>query len=66
MTRDDRRRCRPRTHQRHPYRQLLRHTPQPAWPSRSGYIDIYQIDGGLITEAWHLEDIAGLMREISP
>jgi predicted ester cyclase len=31
-----------------------------------GYIDMYRIDGGHITEAWHIEDIAGLMRQVAP
>jgi hypothetical protein len=31
-----------------------------------GYIDMYRINGGRITEAWHIEDIAGLMRQIAP
>jgi predicted ester cyclase len=31
----------------------------------SAYIDIYRIENDLITEAWHLEDIAGLMRQIA-
>lgn len=31
-----------------------------------GYIDIYRIDHDHITEAWHLEDIAGLMRQLTP
>ena len=31
-----------------------------------GYIDMYRIDGGRITEAWHIEDIAGLMRQVAP
>jgi predicted ester cyclase len=29
------------------------------------YIDIYRINAGRISEAWHLEDIAGLMRQIA-
>jgi predicted ester cyclase len=31
-----------------------------------GYIDMYRIDSGRITEAWHIEDIAGLMRQLAP
>jgi predicted ester cyclase len=30
-----------------------------------GYIDIYRIDHDRITEAWHLEDIAGLTRQLT-
>ena len=30
-----------------------------------GYIDMYRIDAGRIVEAWHLEDIAGLMRQLT-
>ena len=30
------------------------------------YIDIYGIELGRIVEAWHLEDIAGLMRQLNP
>jgi predicted ester cyclase len=30
-----------------------------------GYIDIYRVDHGRITEAWHIEDIAGLMRQLT-
>jgi predicted ester cyclase len=29
------------------------------------YVDIYRIENDLITEVWHLEDIAGLMRQIA-
>jgi predicted ester cyclase len=29
-----------------------------------GYIDMYRIDAGRLVEAWHIEDIAGLMRQI--
>lgn len=31
-----------------------------------GYVDIFRIDGGRITETWHIEDIAGLMRQVAP
>jgi steroid delta-isomerase-like uncharacterized protein len=31
-----------------------------------GYIDMYRINSGRITETWHVEDIAGLMRQIAP
>jgi len=29
-----------------------------------GYIDVYRIDEGRGSEAWHIEDIAGLMRQL--
>jgi len=30
-----------------------------------GYIDIYRIHTGRIVEAWHIEDITGLMRQLT-
>jgi predicted ester cyclase len=30
-----------------------------------GYIDMYRIDSGRLVEVWHIEEIAGLMRQIA-
>jgi predicted ester cyclase len=40
-------------------------TPPTGRSADFAYIDIYRIQHGQITETWHLEDIAGLMRQLT-
>lgn len=39
--------------------------PPSGRAAQFGYIDIYRINASRITEAWHIEDIAGLMRQLT-
>jgi predicted ester cyclase len=41
-------------------------TPATGHSVDFGYLDMYQVHSGRITDAWHIEDIAGLMRQITP
>jgi len=40
--------------------------PSTGKTAEFGHIDICRIGGGRITEAWPIEDIAGLMRQVAP
>lgn len=40
-------------------------TPPTDRSADFAYIDIYRVHDGLISETWHLEDIAGLMRQLA-
>jgi steroid delta-isomerase-like uncharacterized protein len=38
--------------------------PPTGRPADFAYIDVYRFENGRITESWHLEDIAGMLRQL--